>query len=245
MKSYESIKYEVKKKAHQRCCICHNIGIEIHHIVPQWDNGTNALENAAPLCPSCHEIYGENPTKRKFIRESRDIWFQICADKYSPANERFELIENDLKALKKLLINDQTFEPIKGNDKLLSIGEVLDFYNKCVTTDARGLEVCYKLIFETKGDEEIENDREFNNVRDAFLNIFGLLVAEKIVIYAFNLCGIDWTSGVPENKLAEFLNVAYVSMLLLFMHTDLSLSVHKVGVTYNEDKTELIYHAII
>ena len=73
----EKIKYEVKKLSHQSCCVYKNIGIEIHHIKPQAENGEDKLENAAPLCPSCHEICGQNPTKRKFIRESRDIWYEI------------------------------------------------------------------------------------------------------------------------------------------------------------------------
>jgi hypothetical protein len=38
------------------------------------------LENAAPLCPSCHETYGANPTKRKFLREARDLWYEILCD---------------------------------------------------------------------------------------------------------------------------------------------------------------------
>ena len=71
----ESTKVAVRRKAHLRCCLCHDIGVEVHHILPQAEGGSDNPENAAPLCPSCHEKYGANPTKRKFIREARDVWY--------------------------------------------------------------------------------------------------------------------------------------------------------------------------
>jgi hypothetical protein len=51
---------------------------EIHHIVPAAEGGPDTDDNAAPLCPSCHETYGANSTKRKFIREARDFWYELC-----------------------------------------------------------------------------------------------------------------------------------------------------------------------
>lgn len=80
----ESVTKEVKRKAHFHCCLCKALGVEIHHIVPQAEHGPNTLENAAPLCPSCHETYGANQTKRKFIREARDLWYEICEKRYAP-----------------------------------------------------------------------------------------------------------------------------------------------------------------
>lgn len=44
--------------------------------------GADIDDNAAPLCPSCHETYGANPQKRKFIREARDNWYEICAIRF-------------------------------------------------------------------------------------------------------------------------------------------------------------------
>lgn len=80
----ESVTKEVKRKAHFQCCLCKALGVEIHHIVPQAERGPDTYENAAPLCPSCHETYGANPTKRKFIREARDLWYEICEKRYAP-----------------------------------------------------------------------------------------------------------------------------------------------------------------
>ena len=54
----------------------------MHHIVPQAEGSSDTEDNAAALCPSCHETYGANPLKRKFIREARDLWYDICAKRF-------------------------------------------------------------------------------------------------------------------------------------------------------------------
>lgn len=88
----ERTKLAVKRKAHYACCICHRPGqIEVHHIIPQEENGPNTQDNAAPLCPSCHELYGANPLKRKAIREMRDFWYEHCRLQ-TPSIERLEQI---------------------------------------------------------------------------------------------------------------------------------------------------------
>ena len=59
--------------------------------------------NAAPLCPSCHETYGANPLKRKFIREARDLSFGLCEKRYaSDASQLAAMAE----ALGKLVTKD-------------------------------------------------------------------------------------------------------------------------------------------
>ncbi|MGQ0763133.1 MAG: HNH endonuclease [Acidobacteriota bacterium] len=73
---------EIRKRSHFQCCLCKAIGVEVHHIIPTAAGGSDQPDNAAPLCPSCHETYGANPTKRKFIREARDLWFEICQSRY-------------------------------------------------------------------------------------------------------------------------------------------------------------------
>jgi 5-methylcytosine-specific restriction endonuclease McrA len=78
----EAVKLSIKKKAHFRCCICQAIGVEVHHILPQAEGGPDTEDNAAPLCPSCHEIYGANPEKRKFIREVRGFWYEVCEQRF-------------------------------------------------------------------------------------------------------------------------------------------------------------------
>jgi hypothetical protein len=93
----EALKLTVKKKAHFSCCLCHSLGIEVHHIVPQASGGEDSEENAAPLCPSCHETYGANAEKRKFIREAREFWYELCAKRYATDPDRLNEISEQLK----------------------------------------------------------------------------------------------------------------------------------------------------
>jgi HNH endonuclease len=86
----EAVKASVRKKSHLSCCICHAFGVEIHHIIPQAEGGPDSEDNAAPLCPSCHEIYGANSAKRKMITEAREVWYEICATRYAPDVNRVE-----------------------------------------------------------------------------------------------------------------------------------------------------------
>lgn len=78
----ESLKVEIRKRANFQCCWCRrpsdSYTVQIHHIIPKADGGENTEENAAPLCPNCHDAYGGNPQKRKQIRERRDDWFEKC-----------------------------------------------------------------------------------------------------------------------------------------------------------------------
>jgi hypothetical protein len=95
----ETTKLAVKRAAHFHCCLCRTLGVEVHHIVPEAEDGPDELENAAPLCPSCHETYGANPTKRKFIREARDFWYEICATRYAGDQTWIEEIRSRLASI--------------------------------------------------------------------------------------------------------------------------------------------------
>ena len=84
----EALKRNVRLKAAYRCCWCERFGmIEVHHIVPQAEGGPDDEDNAAPLCPTCHELYGDNPRLRKRMRGRRDWWFQVAAKKYPYGND--------------------------------------------------------------------------------------------------------------------------------------------------------------
>lgn len=81
----EKTKKEVMQKAGYCCCICHkpSVSVQVHHIMPEAEGGDDSIENAAPLCPSCHAEYGANPEKRTRIREIRDWWYKTIANMYS------------------------------------------------------------------------------------------------------------------------------------------------------------------
>lgn len=80
----ESTKLNVKKKANFTCCWCQNRlnKIAVHHIIPESAGGLDIEENAAPLCGSCHDLFGMNPNLRKEIRLRRDHWYEICSTQF-------------------------------------------------------------------------------------------------------------------------------------------------------------------
>ena len=106
----ENIKLEVKKSSAFRCCRCHEIGIEVHHIEPQASGGSDNIDNAAPLCPNCHKNFGGNPEKRKDIRQMRDWWYDVVKEKYQSNQEKWGEI------------NDLLVQISDGNDK-----KIVDF----------------------------------------------------------------------------------------------------------------------
>lgn len=124
----EDLKIKIRKKAHHACCLCKSLGIEIHHLVPEKDGGPDIEDNAVPLCPSCHETYGGNPEKRKFLREVRDFWYEICAKRFAGDSDRLgeisELlkttaskkdVEKGIDALRKML--EEVKEKLETNEK--------------------------------------------------------------------------------------------------------------------------------
>ena len=75
----ESLKRKIRDRANGLCCLCGKMPVEIHHIIPVNDGGDNAETNAAPLCPTCHRIWGNNPDHRKMIAERRDAHYERCS----------------------------------------------------------------------------------------------------------------------------------------------------------------------
>lgn len=241
----EKTKYEIRKKALQRCCICHNIGVEIHHITPQSENGPDTIDNGAPLCPSCHETYGANQTKRKFIKEARNIWYEICEKRYSYSEERFDKIENTLSDIKSILSKNFNFsETIENEKEYLTFGEILAFHYNQSDANEIGFKVCYELIFSTFGDKNNKEDMLFNEFRDSFLEIFGVLLAEKIVIYSVKSSNIDWNKGFTEPELNSIFDVCYINMLILFMQLDNNSDKEKLGAKLSDDNNDLLYSII-
>ncbi|MNO70968.1 HNH endonuclease [compost metagenome] len=91
----EKVKLEAKRKSCFKCVICQKPFVEIHHIIPQAEGGSDAIDNAAPLCASCHDLFGGNPEKRKQIREMRDHWFDQMERRYNGEINILEPINED------------------------------------------------------------------------------------------------------------------------------------------------------
>jgi len=83
-----SVKQEAKRKAAFRCCICRksDLSLEVHHIIPEGERGSDDISNAVLLCSSCHSNYGANAEKRRMIREMRDWWYETVEQMFSPAS---------------------------------------------------------------------------------------------------------------------------------------------------------------
>src|SRR6266702_3084522 len=119
----EELKQEVRQKAAFQCCRCRRIGVEIHHIIPQADGGPDTIDNAAPLCPACHEDFGANPIKRKQIREMRDWWYGRVEAMYGGGvgNETLQKLSTEIAALKEDKATDQkALGELKAKIKQLS-----------------------------------------------------------------------------------------------------------------------------
>lgn len=82
----ESVKKEARQRAHYACVWCQRTEyfLEVHHVVPQEEEGPATIDNAAPLCPQCHTHIGPNPDLRRQLRERRDWWWHMCASRTPP-----------------------------------------------------------------------------------------------------------------------------------------------------------------
>lgn len=104
----EKLKKEVRNLADGKCVICHKPFVEIHHIIPQSEGGSDTIENAAPLCARCHDIYGDNPKKRKQIIEFRNRWYQVIENTLNFSSVKPAQKENI--ALYHVVYENETFE---------------------------------------------------------------------------------------------------------------------------------------
>ena len=90
----ESLKKEIRKKSDGRCVLCHKPFVEIHHIIPQAENGPDTFDNGVALCAYCHDLIGNNPSKRKQLKEIRDSWYEIVeAQKNTKVVEKQSIYE--------------------------------------------------------------------------------------------------------------------------------------------------------
>lgn len=78
-------------ECHRRCCVCHRycgFRMEIDHLKPIADGGTDSYDNAIAVCFDCHaEIHHYNPKHpkgRRFTQDElkahKDQWLKFCAE---------------------------------------------------------------------------------------------------------------------------------------------------------------------
>lgn len=128
----EEIKKIIRKRAMFKCCFCQSLDIEIHHIQPEKDGGSNDISNGAPLCSNCHERFGNDPNKRKRIIEARNNWHEIVEKMY-PDNREVGRLENISIKLEKLQQNQINLDDFKQ--------ELKKFANKTINNMTLGTAV--------------------------------------------------------------------------------------------------------
>jgi hypothetical protein len=83
------VKEEALVKSNRCCCVCHEFAgrnVNIHHIIPESNGGSNTLNNAIVLCFRCHAEVGHynpnHPLGLKYspseLRKHRDAWWKYC-----------------------------------------------------------------------------------------------------------------------------------------------------------------------
>lgn len=83
-----SVRREALVAAARHCSVCHRykgVKVEVHHIVPEAQGGSNDLDNAIVLCFDCHADAGhynqDHPRGTKFspeeLRRARDRWHAL------------------------------------------------------------------------------------------------------------------------------------------------------------------------
>lgn len=143
----EKIKLIAKQNSAFRCCICHKPFVEIHHIIPQSEGGNDTLENAAPLCASCHDLYGENPGKRKIIRQMRNHWWQLMQKRASNIIKAKDIKEDDLH-----LEPNHNFESKLSNKKHIINNKKVIIYHTVFENEnfETSAQILFKLVKEAQ-----------------------------------------------------------------------------------------------
>ena len=121
MPSPDSIKNEALRRAHFKCVACHAPFVEVHHITPLSEGGTDTLDNLAVLCPACHDTYGANPTARERIKQMRDNWYDVCEKRFGNFNLEFAEQVNAMYETLQAVRADQ----VKYQDTLDEIKETI------------------------------------------------------------------------------------------------------------------------
>jgi len=160
----EAIKLEAKRKAHYKCCICRGYGfLDVHHIIPESGGGPDTLDNAVPLCAGCHDTYGNDHNKRKWIKEKRDFWFELCEKTLS--NEDMTRLKETSETLEKMMdIQTRNIAEVEGIRKKLQTD--MEYYARLQT------ELISKL---KKTDREQETVIQIGSVSSTILSVSGTM----------------------------------------------------------------------
>jgi hypothetical protein len=231
----ETLRLSIRKRAHFRCCICRAVGVEIHHIIPQEERGHDTESNAAPLCPSCHELYGANPTKRKFIREARDFWYELCKSQVSQGGLTLSNLsefmaplatKGDLAELK-----DQLASLLNQGNKSEAVARKKDnfvpvpidrFIRSLYDEELERQWPLFELLFDSRAWYELgEDSYDLLDRRALFLKLFGEETAHRVCLIEAKQAEFD-INGFTEEDLAKVLHSIHVIVILITQHKQIT-----------------------
>ncbi|MFH1613456.1 MAG: HNH endonuclease [Planctomycetota bacterium] len=121
---------------HRRCCICHRycgFRMEVDHIVPKAEKGTDKYDNAIAVCFDCHaEIHHYNPEHakgRRFrpneLKAHREQWLAFCTA--SPEALAGSVPPAEGGAIERLLNELMFNEYLAGMGRTAAVFEVSQF----------------------------------------------------------------------------------------------------------------------
>ena len=130
----------------RRCCLCHRFKgtkLEVHHIVPIREGGSNRAANAIALCFDCHSDVGHynssHPKGSRYspeeLRNHRDRWYeQVEAGCIKAANETSGLVVarhlvcTDFGIARQLVVGN--FAELPYGRVMLATNPVLGFFRR-------------------------------------------------------------------------------------------------------------------
>lgn len=225
----ESLKLKVRKRAHFRCCVCRSIGVEIHHILPTEEYGPDTEDNAAPLCPSCHELYGANPTKRKFVREARDFWYEHCliqgtqtgltTDDLSEALQSVATKSDiaEVKAQLASLLQQGIIMPEGADHEAFVAVPIERFIRSLYDEDYFDSPDLYDVFFDSRSWYE-QDSYDLLDRRALFLKLYGEETARRVCLVAIKSTGFN-PDGFTEDDLGKALHAVHVIVILVTLHS--------------------------
>lgn len=229
----DSLIVEMRRRAHFQCCLCKELGVEIHHILPQSEGGPDTPENAAPLCPSCHETYGANPTKRKFIREVKAHWFEICEKRYSSDPSLIQELraalsesasKSDISNLRSEIVKAMAW--LKPGEKAKVI-EIPLVKSEAGAEQMLGIRDLHVLLYGTtserpSGQLELLCMKELWPIKDGwrrvyneFNELFGSRTFRQLASRALDMDSVDTYEGLTEDEITSALRWMLIEAVLI------------------------------
>jgi len=103
------------------------------------------------------------------------------------------------------------------------ISVLLSFPKELNVSNEASVKVLYSLLFNTQGDLQNEEDKEYNEIRDAFMKIFGVHVARSLSYYFVYKNQIDWLKGVNEDHIKKTISDNFIMMFCLLSHKEIDI----------------------